>query len=70
MLHYWKQTKDLMMNDLEYVTSKLKSDIFNVSQVAKHTKVSRTTLNKIIRGEKVKEYVITALVVFFRKAGD
>ena len=58
------------MTDLEYVTNKLKSEIFNVTQVAKNTKVSRSTLNKIMRGESVKEYVITALAVFFRKAGE
>jgi DNA-binding XRE family transcriptional regulator len=58
------------MTDLEYVTDKLKSEIFNVTQVAKKTEVSRSTLNKIMRGEKVREYVITALAVFFRKSGD
>ena len=58
------------MDSLEYVTSKLKSEIFNCTQVAKQTKVSRTTLNKIKRGEKVKDYMITALEVFFRKAGE
>jgi len=58
------------MTDLEYVTSKLKSNIFNVTGVAKASGVSRSTLLKIIDGEKVRDYLITTLVTFFNKVGD
>lgn len=58
------------MTDLEYVKSKLESKLFNVTQVAVETHVSRSTLLKIINGEKVKDYIVVALAVFFRKAGD
>lgn len=58
------------MTDLEYVTSKLKSDVFNITGVAKESGVSRSTLLKIVDGKPVRAYLISLLVSFFKSVGD
>lgn len=58
------------MTDLEYVQSKLQSNLFNIKQVAIQSKISRSTLLKIGKGENVKEYIVTALAVFFKNVSN
>ena len=58
------------MTDLEYVKSKLDNKLFNTTEVAVQTEISRSTLLNIKNGVKVKSYVIKVLADFFRKAGE
>ena len=42
----------------------------NIKAIQRATDVSRHSINKIIRGEKVPAYIIVALNEYFKKFGE
>lgn len=58
------------MTDLEYVKNKLDNKLFNTSEVAEQTGVSRTTLLNIKQSKEVRKYIVKLLADFFKKAGE
>jgi len=58
------------MTDLEYVKGKLDNNLYNLSEVALRTDISRSTLLNIKNDVKVKSYFIKLLAEFFRNTGE
>jgi hypothetical protein len=58
------------MTDLEYVKRKLDNNLYNLSEVALRTDISRSTLLNIKNDVKVKSYFIKLLAEFFRNTGE
>lgn len=63
-------TQRVYMTDLEYVKIKLDDKLFNTSEIALRTDISRSTLLNIKNDVKVKSYFVKVLAEFFRKVGE
>lgn len=63
-------TERAYMTDLEYVKSKLDDNLYNTSEIALRTDISRSTLLNIKNDVNVKSYFVKVLAEFFRQTGN
>lgn len=71
MIYYVNSiTERAYMTDLEYVKSKLDDNLYNTSEIALRTDISRSTLLNIKNDVNVKSYFVKVLAEFFRQTSN